>query len=285
MQVINSYQDCPACGSLAKTKPIYRKLGYEIVRCSDCGLGRTKLNDQFDPATIYSSDYFEGNQTDGYADYLGSEAVLRREFRNVVKSLLRQGRTSGNLFEIGCAYGFFLMEARKYFDVHGCELAVDASAYCRTQGLDVVTGTVTEECLSQRGAFDVVVMLDVIEHLVEPLEVLRMASRSLNRGGHILISTGDWDSVLSRVMGSAWRLMTPPQHVFFFSYRTIHSILSRAGFRVVHFSRPAKLVPLSLAVFQLTRMLGLRSRPMPSLDAYCLPINLFDAMRVIAVKT
>jgi len=44
-------------------------------------------------------------------------------------------------------------------------------------------------------------------------------------------------------------------------------------------------VPLSLAVFQLTRMLGLRSRPMPSLDAYCLPINLFDAMRVIAVKT
>src|SRR5262245_55242133 len=110
MQIMNAYQDCPACGSAARSKLVYRKLGYEIVRCTNCGLGRTALDDKFDPAKIYAHDYFAGSQSDGYADYLGSESVLRREFRKVVKSLLRQGRTSGNLFEIGCAYGFFLME-------------------------------------------------------------------------------------------------------------------------------------------------------------------------------
>jgi 2-polyprenyl-3-methyl-5-hydroxy-6-metoxy-1,4-benzoquinol methylase len=138
--------------------------------------------------------------------------------------------------------------------------------------------------MAQRGPLDVVVMVEVIEHLRHPLEVLRIASRNLNSGGHILISTGDWHSALSRLMGSAWRLMTPPQHLFFFSPQTIDSILSRAGFRVVHFSRPAKFVPLSQAVFQLTRILGLPSRKASFLGRYPLPINLFDAMRVIAVK-
>jgi hypothetical protein len=116
------------------------------------------------------------------------------------------------------------------------------------------------------------------------LEVLRIANRNLNTGGHILISTGDWDSVFSRLMGSAWRLMTPPQHLFFFSHQTIHSILLRAGFRVVHFSRPTKFVPLSLVLFQFTRMMGLPSRTVSFLGRWPLPINLFDAMQVIAIK-
>jgi 2-polyprenyl-3-methyl-5-hydroxy-6-metoxy-1,4-benzoquinol methylase len=284
MDVLNSHHGCPACGSPETPEPIYRKAGYQILRCVTCGLGSTALDDRFDPVSLYSADYFQGNQADGYADYVGSESVLRREFRNVVRSLIHHGRTRGRLFEIGCAYGFFLLEARKHFEVHGIEVAADAAEHCRSQGLDVATGIETDECMARRGPFDIVVMLDVIEHLQNPLEVLKIASSNLNSGGHILISTGDWDSVLSRLMGSAWRLMTPPQHLFFFSQKTIQSILSRAGFRVVQISRPAKFVPLSLALFQFTRMVGLRSRTVSSLGRWALPINLFDAMRVIAVK-
>src|SRR5262249_5895315 len=158
---------------------------------------------------------------------------------------------SGKLLEIGCAYGFFLLEAREYFDVHGIEISVEAAAHCQSQGLDVVSGIVTEERVAQHAPLDVVVLLDVIEHLTNPLEVLRMVHANLNVGGHIVITTGDWDSILSRLMGSAWRLMTPPQHVFFFSRRTMRATLSRAGFRVVQVSRPVKFVPLSLVLFQL----------------------------------
>jgi SAM-dependent methyltransferase len=277
--------ECPACGSRERPQPKYRKSGYQILKCTACGLGSTDLDDSFDPTTIYVRDYFQGNQTDGYADYLGSEFVLRKEFRSVVNNLLRQGRTSGRLFEIGCAYGFFLLEAQKHFDVHGVEVSADAAAHCRSHGLDVDTGMVSDECMARRGPLDVVVMLDVIEHLRDPLGALQIIGRNLNQGGHIVLSTGDWDSPLSRLMGSAWRLMTPPQHLFFFSERTIEALLSRAGFRVVHFARPAKFVPLSLALFQFMRMIRLPTRPVPFLGRWALPINLFDAMRVIAVKT
>ena len=221
MNIENSNRGCPACGCEVKPEPIYSKRGYQIQRCSTCGLGSTALDDDFDPGTIYSSDYFHGHQSDGYADYQGSALVLRREFRKVVNSLRCVGRTSGRLFEIGCAYGFFLLEAREYFNVHGIEVSEEAAAHCRSQGLDVETGMVTEQSLAQHRPLDVVVMLDVIEHLTCPFEVLRMVQKNLNKGGHVVISTGDWDSVLSRIMGSSWRLMTPPQHLFFFSRATI----------------------------------------------------------------
>jgi SAM-dependent methyltransferase len=285
MNSLDTRKDCPACGFLDAPKLKYHKAGYQILRCVRCGLGRTALDPGFDPATIYSQDYYQGNQADGYADYLGSERVLRREFHTVVEALLQLGRRDGNLFEIGCAYGFFLLEAQKHFTVRGIEVSTYAAVHCRSQGLDVTTGLLTDEVLGRYGPVDVVVMLDVIEHLTDPLEVLQLAQRNLRAGGHILITTGDWGSALSRLMGSSWRLMTPPQHLFFFSRRTMELILARAGFRIVQLSRPSRRVPLSLALFQLSRVLGLRPRTIDFLGRWAIPINLFDAMRVIAVKT
>ena len=91
------------------------------MRCEQCGLGRAETSG-FDPAQYYTADYFSGKRADGYADYLGAEAILRREFAQTVK-FIRKFRSSGRLLEVGCAYGFFLQEAKRYFDVSGIELA------------------------------------------------------------------------------------------------------------------------------------------------------------------
>jgi 2-polyprenyl-3-methyl-5-hydroxy-6-metoxy-1,4-benzoquinol methylase len=127
-------------------------------------------------------------------------------------------------------------------------------------------------------------MLDVIEHLPDPEEILRLIYRHLNPCGHVLITTGDWDSGLSRIMKSNWRLMTPPQHLFFFSKRTLSMILTRIGFRVVKNSHPWKLVPLNLVLFQMARLAGSTPRAWGPLNVVALPLNLMDAVQVIATK-
>ena len=104
---------CPACGSLAEPKQVYKKWGYPIRRCPDCGLGSTSIG-AFDPATIYSTEYFTGGRKDGYADYVGSELILRKESRKVLRGLARAGRKSGRLLEIGSAYGFFSCRGKRY---------------------------------------------------------------------------------------------------------------------------------------------------------------------------
>ena len=60
-------------------------------------------------------------------------------------------------------------------------------------------------------------------------------------------------------MGRRWRLMTPPQHLWFFSPKTLEAVLARCGFRVLALDHPWKLVPLSMIVFQSLRMAGLRA--------------------------
>jgi len=78
--------------------------------------------------------------------------------------------------------------------------------------------------------------------------------------------------------------MTPPQHLWFFSSDSLRKIASSLGLRLEHVDHPWKIVPLSLVIFQLRRMLQLRVQP-PSGEADLgLPVNLFDAMRLVLRK-
>jgi len=244
----------------------------------------TQFPENFSAAAIYTEAYFQGGRADGYADYVGSEDVVRREFRTSVQDLRRTGCTNGKLLELGCAYGFFLAEAKTYFDVHGIEVSESAAGFCRQRGFDVEQGTLTAEYVANHAPFDAVVMLDVIEHLMEPDKVLKLVRTALKPGAKVMLTTGDWESGLSRIMGENWRLMTPPQHAFFFSPRTLSAMLTRLGFDVIECRKPWKTVPIGLIVYQLGRIFGMRQPPRLSAIQFGLPVNLFDAFRLVAVR-
>jgi SAM-dependent methyltransferase len=246
-------------------------------------LGRALSPPGFDPATIYTEAYFRGGQADGYANYQGSRHVLVGEFRRVLRELAAAGAHQGRLLEIGCAYGFFLDEARASFQVSGVELAAAAVAACRARGLDVVREA-DDAFYRSRAPFDVVVMLDVLEHLEAPATVLRTVHRHTRPGALLVITTGDFGSLTARLLGRRWRLMTPPQHLWFFTELSLGRLLERQGFRVLRATRPWKFVPLHLIAYQLSRYVGgqkwLRHVRIPG----GVPVNLFDAMRVIAKR-
>ena len=275
-------QPCVACGSVAPQTLLYRKHGCDIFRCAACGVGRTETK-SFDPSAYYNADYFTGKHSDGYADYVGAENVLRREFAHTA-DFVRRFVPRGRLLEVGCAYGFFLQEARRHFDVCGIELAEEAAAHCRQAGLDVATGIADEPTLARFGTVDVIVLLDVIEHLPDPRETLALCLKRLNPGGVLVITTGDFGSLPAKMAGAGWRLMTPPQHLWFFSEESIRRLGASLGLTLEHFDHPWKFVPLSLISFQLRRMLGLRTDASPSASQLGLPVNLFDAMRVVLRK-
>jgi SAM-dependent methyltransferase len=167
---------------------------------------------------------------------------------------------------------------------YGIELAADAAIYCQRSGLSVLPGAVDETTLHRDVKVDIIVMLDVIEHLPDPRGTLVLLSRHLSPGGIIVITTGDFGSVAARLSGRYWRLMTPPQHLWFFSRDSIIRLAESLGLRIERVDHPWKIVDLSLIMFQLRRMLHL-SMPTRSLAAGVgLPLNLFDAMRVVLRK-
>jgi 2-polyprenyl-3-methyl-5-hydroxy-6-metoxy-1,4-benzoquinol methylase len=270
---------CPACGQATVHKFLYNKNGCDVLKCNACGLGRSKAK-AFDPTAYYTAGYFSGRLRDGYADYLGTEQVLRREFARTA-DFVRSSCPSGKLLEIGCAYGFFLKEAMRYFDVSGIELSDDAAAHCRQAGLNVVSGEADETNLKRFGNMDVIVMLDVVEHLRDPYRTLSACAKKLNPGGIIVLTTGDFGSSLARLTGAKWRLMTPPQHQWFFTAESIRRWSAHLGMTLERLDHPWKIVPLSLILFQLRRMVGFGFWARPSSIRMGVPINLFDAMRIV----
>jgi SAM-dependent methyltransferase len=245
-------------------------------------MGRTLAND-FQPEQYYTEGYFSGERADGYADYRGSEHILRREFSHTIE-YIRKFRDGGRLLDIGCAYGFFLQEAQQFYDVSGIEIAADAAEFCRQRGLNAITGIADEYTLAPLGTMDVIVMLDVIEHLPDPRQTLTLCYQHLAPGGIIVVTTGDFASLCARLMGRHWRLMTPPQHLWFFTPKSIERLAQSAGLHLETCDHPWKLVPLSLIAFQLKRIAGVKPGPRHGGSRIGVPVNMFDAMRCVLRK-
>jgi SAM-dependent methyltransferase len=273
---------CPACARPTSHVLRFKKNGSDILQCRVCGLGRAEASD-FDPTSYYTADYFCGGHADGYSDYRGAEAVLRREFAGTVE-FIRGFCRGGKLLEVGCAYGFFLQEASRRFEVAGIELAEDAAAHCRRQGLQVWQGVADQATLEKIGGLDVIVLLDVIEHLPQPRQTLELCSAKLNPDGVIVITTGDFASMVAKLSGPAWRLMTPPQHLWYFTPESMRRIAGALGLAVERIDHPWKAVPASLILFQLRRMFGLGGAAVTAGSSLGVPVNLFDAMRIVLRK-
>jgi SAM-dependent methyltransferase len=273
---------CPACRETTAQSLLYRTNGCDIWQCVGCGLGRAEAKD-FDPQAYYTGDYFSGHRSDGYSDYRAAEPVLRREFARSVE-FVRGYSPAGRLLDLGCAYGFFLKEAERWFEVCGIELAEAAAEYCRGCGLNVLSGVADEANLARIGKVDVITLFDVIEHLPDARETLALCSRHINPGGIIVITTGDFASLPARLAGAKWRLMTPPQHLWFFTPESLGRLAASLGLSVAHCDHPGKVVPLSLILFQLRRMLGFRGSPVTATSQIGIPVNLFDAMRIVLRK-
>jgi SAM-dependent methyltransferase len=138
--------------------------------------------------------------------------------------------------------------------------------------------------LEAAGPLDVIVLLDVVEHLPQPRETLALCARQLKAGGIIVITTGDFGSPVARLTGARWRLMTPPQHLWFFTRESMRRLADSFGLKLEHLDHPWKIVPASLIAFQLQRMLGIRPANIARAGRLGIPVNLFDAMRVVLRK-
>jgi len=275
--------NCQVCDTVSNHKLMYHKNTIPVFRCELCGVGQA-IAKNFKPDKYYIDEYFSGGYAEGYIDYAGSEVVLRREFKKTVKYLLQFCKTGGKCLEIGCAYGFFLQEAKRFFEVYGVEISVAAVHHCKINGLNkVYSGNISESLLQEIGKIDVAVLLDVIEHFDELDHQISLISAALKPGAVCLITTGDWSSFFANLTKAKWRLMSPPGHLWYFTPNSLDILMKRFGLIRVDISYPWKIVPFNLIVNQLFLMLGWKPHfNFPKIMSnYGILSNLFDTMRVV----
>ena len=135
------------------------------------------------------------------------------------------------LLDVGCGNGDFLGVAQRAgWKGVGVELDAKAAATARERGFDVRLGGI-EVLDPENERFDGVTLSHVIEHVHNPLEVLRACRRLLKRGGWIWLETPNIEAAGHMRYGACWRGLEPPRHLILFSHASLTHTLEKAGFR------------------------------------------------------
>ncbi|AZO31538.1 MULTISPECIES: methyltransferase domain-containing protein [unclassified Mesorhizobium] len=260
-----------------------------LVRCKACGFVAANLDiSDEELATIYGEDYFHGNE---YLDYIAEEESLRLNFRNRISTLrsLVSDLADKELFEIGCAYGFFLQEVAPVVRrASGIDISADAVRSAQGErGVDAVCGDYLKFDLPR--PVDIIAMWDTIEHLKRPDLFVSKAARDLRTGGILALTTGDIQSLNARLRGKKWRMIHPPTHLHYFSTATITKLLNRHGFDVIHASHPGnsrkfRSVLYYIFVLRMKRPAIYAALQKIGLFNFSITINLFDIMYIIAQR-
>ncbi len=218
---------------------------WPVVKCRRCGLVYLRERPSEDALPqLYGRDYYEAEDDVGYRGYMETHRryadVFNRIFGRRDRDLRRH--TRGNrLLEVGCAYGTLLDFLRDGgWRVSGVEISPLSSRRAREDlGLDVRTGSL-EDAGFPFGSFDVVLMLDVLEHLHRPFRTLREVCRVLAPGGTLVVQCPyelyHWEEVAEAVLrGKKTGTIEPdsiPAHLYFFVPRTLDAFLRKGGFEI-----------------------------------------------------
>ncbi len=233
-------QKCLVCKGFAQpylTKKLnYTNKIYEIYKCQTCGFGFVNpMPPQDEILSCYQNGYYAGEQNLGYLSrYEDLEEGLKKTYLSLLKKVISfcGQKTFSAVLDVGCAYGFFLDCAAQFL---GSNLRV---------GIDI--SDITENIVRQKGhffikglfektqipfKFDLIFMGDVLEHFRNPHKVFNKIDLLLKQNGIIVITTVNFSSLAARLLKAHWRLMTPPEHLMFWTPKSLKILFGKRGWQ------------------------------------------------------
>lgn len=215
---------CPLCGvpPPAKTRAAFGK--YRVVDCNSCSMRyltpRVRESDM--PLFYGSEDYWEtGGREGGYSSYAAMEPLLVRTFVRRL-SLLPARARGARLLDVGCGPGAGLEAARSLgYECWGLDVSAPAVAIAASRHPDRVRLGTLSGRLFPEGFFDIITLFDVIEHVYDPRGLAIDLAWHLAPEGRVMVATPNVNSLLARVTGRRWVSYKIPEHVSYFSPRTL----------------------------------------------------------------
>ncbi|QQG43484.1 MAG: class I SAM-dependent methyltransferase [Candidatus Daviesbacteria bacterium] len=266
---------CPICQTNS-----WQKYSLKLVICNNCSFIRAKdTYFRVNAIKLYGQEYF--NESD-YGDYAQEEEALVKNFTDRVRRI-RQYKKSGKLLEIGCAYGYFLKLAQKYYQCSGIDLNPEVTKIAqKTTKAKIITGDFLNLNIP-KNSFDIVCMFDTIEHLKYPAQYLSKISQILKPNGIVVVETGDIGSFLAKIQGNGWRLITPPFHLQYFSQKTLTRLFENSQLSVIDVNRVSFYRSIRQIIYKLANNKHVLDSSHPLLSK-TIPINTYDLLFVVAQK-
>ncbi len=179
---------------------------------------------------LFDKDYFEGKRVPlkTFGNY-EEKMKLFKNWQSVIK-LLKEYRTSGDLLDIGCAYGHLLNAARNDFNVHGVDISEFAIKRAKQKFnlKNLKQGDVQREIPFNK-KFDVITAIDVIEHLNNPVKALNNIYSKLKKQGLFIVEIPTVNNFISRFINKFF--YPDDTHIFVPSLNDFNNIMFNIGFK------------------------------------------------------
>lgn len=239
---------CPLCGArnttnvlLARDLLFHQPGSYPLVRCAACEL--EYVNPRPTGASLgrhYPSDYFGYSLHEDAPRFM--QPFLRALARNISLRRIRYLEHSSGpiardntILDVGCGVNR-LLECIK--DERGCvgtglDFKPEIVAYVRDKlQMPIVQGTL-ESAHFEPASFDTVLMMEYLEHELDPRGLLTEARRITRPGGHLALELPHIAAWPGRLFGRFWWNLDIPRHLIFFTPKTLERMLAECGYELL----------------------------------------------------
>ena len=228
---------CPVCQitesrvTLPEVRDAITLHRFRILECCGCGLAYTETH-------FGDIDRYYPTRYRAYGPVVTRLLGFLYDIR--VSRWSRSGPSGGSILEIGCGTGLMLAAFRRRgWRVLGLERTDEvAEIGRRAHGLEIAA--VPLQRLTKSAQFDLILLFNVLEHIDDPLTLLKECANRLAPNGRLIIVVPNFSSWQARVAGPKWFHLDVPRHLIHFTPETLQATLGRAGLSITqwHFSSP-----------------------------------------------
>lgn len=235
----------------AKDKKSNKK--YRYYHCDRCQL--IQISPFPNIKNLYHEDpysrYISQNPQARFANRLPFGNALINRYLELTKNRVKEVyklRKTGRLLDVGCAKGSFLRTFGGKWKLYGLEINTKTAQIAKKNVPNATIYTKKiESAKLPKGYFDVITLWHVFEHLKNPHLILKKIHSSLKVGGHIIIEIPNSESLYRKIFGKHWQLLMVPEHLYFYSKKTLSEVLVKNGFKVTKVKHFAIFTPSAIS--------------------------------------
>ncbi|NIA23059.1 MAG: methyltransferase domain-containing protein [Proteobacteria bacterium] len=214
--------------------------GFDVIECEVCGFKHIiPIPTPEELEKLYEEEFYSTEKPNYFKDTEEDLEWWETTYRNYYQLFEKYcPKESRRLLEIGSGPGYFLKCGKELgWDVLGFEPSKQAYEYSQKFGISVVNEFFSENNADKYGKFDVVYMNTVIEHLPDPISLIKATKIVLNPNGIVcIIAPNDYNllqNILRENLGYEPWWVVPHHHINYFDFKSIKKLLERLGFEIV----------------------------------------------------
>lgn len=197
--------------------------GIEIFECENCQLASLNQN------KIINSDY---DHLYNFEAYKKQEGQIRERL-NKLLSYITKSKNKGKVLEIGSGYGLLssILYDKGDYEIQVLEPELEPY-YLKNKQIIHHKLDIDRYLHGSKESFDLIIMMDVIEHFEDPFLILSRLTKLLNKDGIMVIQTPNYKSLMQQTV-KKWSWWMVEDHKWFFSTKSLIKTLDMAKLKAV----------------------------------------------------